>query len=78
MLEQISACLEDISNTQLNARRVRDNPPFFLFVLEFMPTKWRNAGSDFLQFFYCTIKKRKCKGRRETGRKGINIVFCFM
>ena len=40
-----------------------------------MPTKWRNAGSDFLQFFYCTIKKRKCKGRRETGRKGINIVY---
>ena len=70
MLEQISACLEDISNTQLNARRVRDNPPFFLFVLEFMPTKWRNAGSDFLQFFIAQLKRESV---REEGKQAEKV-----
>ena len=75
MLEQISACLEDISNTQLNARRVRDNPPFFLNLCQ----KRSFEGSDFLQFFIAQLKRESVEGRRETGRKGINIVFvCFM
>ena len=72
MLEQISACLEDISNTQLNARRVRDNPPFSICSWIYANKMQKKRGLDTFQFFIAQLK-REIEGRRKTGRKGINI-----